>query len=310
MRRGLVLMGINNIFTVEEEGTGALYECRIKGKVLEDAVGDYNPLAPGDRVEFEEDPIEDHKGYIERRFERKNAFVRYNLKRKAPQTLAANLDLLVCLTSPDQPPFRPRFIDRVLVAAELTEQAEALVLLNKKDLGVPPEVERRLSLYADIGYHVRPVSVKTGEGIPDLVEFFQGKTVVLVGQSGVGKSSLLNTLVPGAGQRVGEISRKYNRGSHVTNYSRLFHAEGFEVIDTPGVREFIPYGTSSRDVGWCFREFEPYAKECTYPSCQHMDEPECAVKEAVMAGRIDPDRYESYLRLREELALLEQEEYE
>ncbi len=301
---GTIYWGINNIFSVRGEGESVnqpLWECRIKGKVLRDAEDEYNPLSPGDHVDFA--PDEDHpgKGMILARRPRRNAYSRWNKKRSCPQTLAANLDLLVLVTSPVSPPFRPRFLDRALLMAG-REDLPVLLAVNKCDQGLPAEVEDRLAVYQDLGIEVHLCSSLTGEGIEELQEHLKGSTTALVGQSGVGKSSLLNVLHAGSRQKVGELSAKYNRGNHTTNFS-LYHpwADGGGIIDTPGVRELEVFGVAADQLAFSWPEFAPYLGQCGFNLCSHTQEPGCAVIRALEAGDIHPDRWDNYVKLFQEL---------
>ncbi len=302
---GRVLMGSNNIYTVETRDR--IVTCRIKGKVLREEEDSYNPLAPGDRVVIDLLP-DGVNGRIVSREDRTNRFCRWNKKRQAPQTVAANVDGVACVTSAQNPPFRPRFIDRVLAACEW-EGIEAAILLNKCDLTTEPSTEERIADYRSVGYRVFRCSALTGEGMDGLSEWLRGKTVVLVGQSGVGKSSLLNTLVPGMGRKIGILSKKYDRGTHTTCFSELIVARGMGLIDTPGVREFDLFAIPSNELPSCFREIGQAGSECRLRTCTHTGEPGCRVRELAESGDIHPDRYESYLRLREDLARAERNLY-
>lgn len=307
MIEGVVLWGSNNIFHVQpggseeelslESGLPQGVECRIKGKQLSVTGKGYNPLAPGDRVRLILDE-RSGQGMIEERLERKNEFVRWNRKRNAIQTIAANLDLLIAVASPVEPPFRPRFIDRVSVAAELGEIPFALVL-NKSDQGVPPQVRDRLESFRALGYPVLETSATTGRGVGELEKLLAGRDVAFLGQSGAGKSSLLNAMAPEIGARVGEVSRKYNRGRHTTTLAVRVplpeHSAG--VIDTPGIREIDLYAFPRDQLAWGFPEMKPHIPNCRIPGCTHLHEPDCAVIAALEGGEIDPDRYESYQRI-------------
>jgi ribosome biogenesis GTPase len=303
---GLVVRGSRNIFTVKNDGDGAVFECRIKGKVLKGVEGFYNPLAPGDRVRFS---VRDAgMGLILGLEERRNLLTRFNQKGQAPQLLAANVDQILCVTTPASPPFRPRFLDRVLVQAEIAG-IEPLIVCNKQDLSVEdPDVEERLEEFSRIGYRILRVSAKTGEGMDAFRRAAKGKRSAMLGQSGVGKSSLINALVPGQNIPVGAINEKYDRGNHTTTISLMVEVpvpaaeSGTSIIDTPGIRRFVPHGIAPEDLIHYMREFAGLAGKCVYGlSCSHVTEPGCKVMEAVHAGAIHEDRYESYLRIRDEL---------
>jgi ribosome biogenesis GTPase / thiamine phosphate phosphatase len=296
---GEVLFGINTIYAVQVGDSEV--RCRIKGKVLASARRSYNPIAAGDIVEIEPDPLTPGTGKIVSLRERRTSLSRWNKKGRAPQIIAANAELAVCVTSPQSPPFRPRFIDRLIVAAE-SGGIRPVILLNKADLGCPDDTRERLDFYQSLGYTVLSCSALTGEGLPALRELLEGKTAVLVGQSGVGKSSILNALSPGASQRVGDISRKHDRGNHTTNFAVLLRLPGgFRVIDSPGIRELELSDVLAEELPFHFREFTPFLPSCQYAVCLHADEPGCAVRLAVDRGEIHSDRYESYLRTLAEL---------
>lgn len=295
---GTVQQGINNIYIVKSGKR--IYECRIKGKLLTEKTKAYNPLAPGDNVSIDPDPLQENFGLITERLERKNKFVRFNKKRQVPQILAANVDLILIISSVNSPPFRPRFIDRVLVSAH--NEIPAAIVINKTDLGISEKTNSRLNAFEKTGYTIFKTSVINNNGIHQLDSFITGKRVVLIGQSGVGKSSICNAISPSLGQRIGEISSKYNRGTHTTCYSAMFGwKENSEIIDTPGIREIEIYGIEPEDLGFYFGEFLQYSEKCQFAKCTHTHEPSCNVKDAVEHGKIHPDRYESYLRIFNEM---------
>jgi len=297
---GQVLCGINNIYTVAV--ADKKLRCRIKGKVLKTNKRQYNPIAVGDLVEVLPDPFSENQGWITSRKERSSSLERWNKKRRASQVLAANAELLICTASTNNPPFRPRFIDRLIISAEIGNLIP-VVLLNKCDLGVEAAVRERVEVWEKNGYRVMSCSALTGQGISDLEEVIKGNTVVFIGQSGVGKSSILNCLEPELKLKVGEISSKYDRGVHTTNFAVMISLnKNTNIIDTPGIRELEVTGITQRDLHGFFPEFSPWSDGCAYSRCLHIDEPGCAVKDALERGDIHPDRYTSYMRLFNDLS--------
>ncbi len=297
MQTGLILTGINNIYTVHSENS--LYLCEIKGKVLKGLENVYNPLAAGDMVSFAVDEISADKGMIVERLKRRNEFSRWNNKRNAPQTIAANIDYLICVASAGNPPFRPRFIDRVLVMAQ--SDIKVLIVLNKSDIGIDKRTQVRMDNYKSIGYSYISCSAETGENINKLKNIISGKVAAFIGQSGVGKSTLLNVLYPGHNLKTAAVSIKHDRGRHTTNYSRLIFEDDGGFIDTPGIREIEIFGIKQDELGFHFREFYDYSQSCKFQPCRHKNEPECGVIKALEDGHIHPDRYESYLRILDNL---------
>ncbi|ULQ59565.1 ribosome small subunit-dependent GTPase A [Brucepastera parasyntrophica] len=306
MTEGLVLCGTNNQFEVET-ADGTVRLCPIKGKILKESKGYYNPLAPGDRVLIEPDEQDSVRGLILSLLPRENGFVRWNQKGKAPQLLAANLDLLVIVITPDEPPFRPRFVDRVLIQAD-AEHIVPLILVNKSDLGFPAGMEDRLSDWGRLGYRIMTASAKTGDHIPELASVLAGKLSAFVGQSGVGKSSLLNALDKNLDLRTNVLSEKYGRGTHTTTKGRLIRIgesiSAASVIDTPGIRRFILHDIPAKDLALYFREMEDLVGSCTWGlSCTHEHESGCSILKAVSEKRIHEERYESWQRIREEIEI-------
>ena len=308
----LILSGSNNIYLAKTD-EGEILECRLKGKVLKGAEGFYNPIAPGDRVVLSVGDTNEGEALITGLSERRNVYARWNQKGNAPQLLASNLDLILCVVTPASPPFRPRFLDRALLQGDIAG-IPPVIVLNKCDLdftadtdGFDADAAERLEDFRRIGYRILRVSALSGLGLEELRELIGGRTGAMVGQSGVGKSSLLNALSPGLALRTGELCAKFDRGSHTTTMARLIAIDaprgGGFIVDTPGVRRLVPDGTNAAELASHFREFAPIVGTCTFgASCSHETEPGCRIMEAVAAGLIHEDRYESYLRIKEELA--------
>jgi ribosome biogenesis GTPase len=258
-------------------------------------------------VEILPDEQDEHRGQIVSLVPRKNHFVRFNQKGNSPQILGANLDFLVVVTTPDEPPFRPRFVDRALIQAD-AEHIVPLIVLNKSDLGLDPDTEERLADWEKLGYSVLRVSAKTEEGMDELSAHLSGKVSAFVGQSGVGKSSLLNMLDKRLALRTAGLSEKFGRGTHTTTKGMLFHlppdldGKSASIIDTPGVRRFVLHDISAKDLVLYFPEMEDLVGKCSWGmSCTHTHEPGCKILEAVYAGVIHEQRYESWQRIREEI---------
>jgi ribosome biogenesis GTPase len=267
------------------------------------AIEQVDPVAIGDQVRFVE--AGDDRGMIVEVLPRRN-----QLARPAPrpgihpikQVIAANIDLVVPVFATASPTPKWGLLDRYLVAAEAA-CLEALICIAKLDLArSDPELQAVIEIYGRIGYRVIQVSALTGEGLDELQQALHSRVSVLVGKSGVGKSSLLNALQPRLALRVQELSRT-NKGKHTTTHLEMFPLEGGgALMDTPGIREFGLWDLYFEELADCFPEMRPFLGQCKFGvDCRHDEEPGCAVRKAVMAGEINPLRYKSYLRLLEEL---------
>ncbi len=314
---GTVRTGRNNIFDVALAGSvgptapagadrSVVYTCRIKGKTLRLEERAYNPLAPGDEVVLSDLDTLHETAVIRERLPRTSAFQRYNRKREALQTLAANVDLVVAVASAAQPAFRDRFVDRVLALAAYHDLPAALIV-TKADLDAGL-AGREADRYAAVGYETLVAAADDEAGLAAIVDVLRGRRSVFVGQSGVGKSTLLNRLAGTELQRTGEVSARYLRGRHTTTASVLLRAGGLEIVDTPGIRELdcrhVPLDTLDR----FYPEFAPWLGTCALSDCRHAEEPGCAVRSAADAGALDTRRYESYLRLFGEISDLQEGE--
>jgi ribosome biogenesis GTPase / thiamine phosphate phosphatase len=215
----------------------------------------------------------------------------------AQDVVVANIDLLVPVFAARNPAPKPRMLDRFLALAEI-DHVSSLIVLNKIDLGVPPEVEAALAEYERIGYPVIRASTKTGAGIVELRQALTGRVSAVVGPSGAGKSSLLNVVEPGLALAVGEVSDAVHKGRHTTRVGELHTlSDGGMVADTPGLREIALWEVDPGELEFAFVEFQPFLHDCRYYDCTHTHEPGCAVRAAVETGAVSVERYESYVRL-------------
>ncbi len=257
------------------------------------------PVVVGDRVRVR--PLDRETCVVEEVLPRESAVSRAAAGRKPlVQTLLAGLDQLVVVFAVRDPEPHLGLLDRFLVVAE-SATVQALVVFNKADLGVPDELTRAIAVYRQIGYPVILTSATTGTGLTELRAALAGKTSAFVGPSGVGKTSLLNALVPGLAARVGEVSRATGKGRHTTREVALVplgEPGGGYVADTPGLRELGFWEVDKEALAEYFPEMRDYLGRCRFPGCAHLGEPDCAVRAAVEAGRIDRRRYQSYMRLR------------
>lgn len=233
------------------------------------------------------------------------------LSRRSPsgafgeRIVAANVDQVVVVLAMKQPEPNEAMLDRFLVIAEANDLA-AHIVINKIDLASPEDAVARFAGYARIGYPVHYTSRVTGAGLDELHDALRGRTSVLSGPSGVGKSSLMNAMYPGLDLRVGEISESVNKGRHTT-VGALMHPlpDGGFVVDTPGLRELGLWGLPSAALDQCFPEFREALGSCRFADCRHLAEPGCAVREGVTSGQISPARYQSYAKLRGEVVEVE-----
>mgnify|MGYP002631901300 CR=1 FL=1 len=268
-------------------------------RIAEDQIRD---LVPGDKVILEDS--EDGIPMIVERVARTSVLTRMSgdaMRRggtSRPSAVAANVDLGVIVASADRPAFHPRFIDRYLLLLEL-ENVRPALCVTKADLR--SRMDDAAALYGSLDMPIVEVSTVTGVGMDDLRNVLRGKTAVFVGQSGVGKSSLVGALVPDLEIRTQEISAKTGTGRHTTTASGLYEWEpGSAIIDTPGIRTLSIDHVPKGQLRFAFREFEALSEHCKFRDCLHAREPKCAVQEEVASGTIPRARYDSYLRMMEE----------
>jgi len=248
-------------------------------------------LVCGDRVVFQTDG--ESSGVVVALEERSSIFSR-PVTGGGLKHVASNIDLVLIVIASVPQPFM-NLVDRYLVAIESLNLTPALVI-NKADLARSvddSEISAMKALYSSLGYDVLEASAKTGNGIIELKETLKGKTTVIVGQSGVGKSSLINTLNPGLDAPVGALSANRDKGTHTTTAAQLFHLDGCDLIDSPGIREFGLWHISQQQLLEGFTEFRPFLGLCKFRDCNHKNEPECALQDAVASGAISKERMES-----------------
>ncbi len=295
-KRGLVVRSQSGFYAVETDGRVVL--ARLRGRLKKGkAKGDL--VAVGDRVQVTE--VEGEEPMIESVEPRRRALVRPDPRPQGlyEQVIVANLDQAMFIFSCADPAPKMRMLDRFLVIAE-AQKIPAIVVANKVDLLGRKEVIELFGHYAKIGYPLLFTSAKTGEGIHEFKEKLKGKLTVLAGPSGVGKSSLMNAMQPGLGLRVTEIQQGSRKGKHTTVERTLLKlAIGGYVADTPGLKALALWDIQPEELDAYFPEMRDLVPKCKYGNCAHLDEPGCAIREAVEEGRIHPNRYDSYRKLRE-----------
>lgn len=304
--RGRVIRNTGSLYVVKLPDGGEI-SCKIKGKFRIKGIRTTNPVSVGDMVEISA-PGPDGVAFINEIVPRTNYIIRRssNLSKEA-HIIASNVDLAALVVTLAHPVTATTFIDRFLATAEAYDVPAALII-NKVDLLVGEEDAEYLDafcyLYRSIGYKVLAVSARTGQGLEELREYLHGKITLLSGNSGVGKSTLINALIPGLELRTGKISEAHDTGMHTTTFSELFELPGEgagSIIDTPGVRGFGTVDFDKQNVAHYFPELFKESAECRFNNCTHTNEPGCAVMEAVNDQRIAQSRYNSYLSILEEL---------
>jgi ribosome biogenesis GTPase / thiamine phosphate phosphatase len=302
MIKGIVTKSTGSFYAVCDP-TGKVWRCRIVGKFRLEGATLTNPVAVGDEVHF--DPETEEHGQIKKISPRKNYVARKSPhNRHKLHLLASNLDQAIVFATVVEPMIKPGFIDRFLLMTE-PQDIPCAVVFNKADLYDDHALEIYEVLkdvYSSMGYEVVLTSTLTGQGLEQLSRLLFGKTTLVAGQSGVGKSSLINALVPGFNLRTGEISNHSGKGQHTTTFAEMFTLpDGTRIIDTPGIKALAFNNLTPELIAHNFRDLFELSNDCKFRSgCKHMEEPGCAVKKAVEEGRLHELRYTSYLQLMEE----------
>ena len=304
MKKGLVIKNTGSWYTVLLDD-GLTADCKVKGNFRIKGIRSTNPVAVGDRVTVNDE------GWITEIEDRRNYIIRKSINlSKQSHILAANVDQALLIVTVAKPETSTTFIDRFLASAE-AYRVPVILIFNKVDLLNADEQRYQqlmVQLYETIGYECRIVSAETGEGVEELRPLLEGKITLLSGNSGVGKSTLINRIVPHANQRTAEISDAHQTGMHTTTFSEMIPlaesvVDGSPVdtpsylIDTPGIKGFGTFDMEREELTSYFREIFEFSKQCRFSDCTHTHEPGCAVLKAVEDHYIAQSRYQSYLSM-------------
>lgn len=295
--RAIVYKSTGSWYTLKDE-TGRFWNGRMKGVMKLDDITSTNPVAVGDWVEAAIESEESNTAIINEIHDRHNYINRQSPRHKHQHHIvAANLDQSLLIATLREPRTSQGFIDRFLVACEMYH-VSAVIAFNKSDLYKAKDMEKYealKSMYEAIGYKVILVSAEKKEGLEEFNSILTNKTTLLSGHSGVGKSTLLNSLFPGMNRKTQDVSGWSGKGQHTTTFAEMFDlSTGGRIIDTPGMREFGLVDISKAELSHYFPEMRDRLNDCQFNNCLHMNEPGCAIKEAVVNGEIHEDRYLSY----------------
>jgi len=285
--QGTVVAAYGKRYQVELNDTRQRISCVTRGKKTDVACGDQVAIKLTDR----------HEGVIENILPRATLLYRSNAFKS--KMLAANVTQIIIVLA-TQPSFYEALLNRCLIAAEAAG-IKALIVLNKCDLADNDNAKKKLELYTALGYQVLPLSAK--EDISSLRPYLQGHASILVGQSGMGKSTMINALLPDESVRTQEVSTVLDSGKHTTTAAHLYHLDAESIlIDSPGLQEFGLHHLSTGELEHAFIEFRPFLGKCRFNNCKHLQEPDCAITEAVAANKISPERLAIYKMLRTEIS--------
>ncbi|MGB2164273.1 MAG: ribosome small subunit-dependent GTPase A [Flavobacteriaceae bacterium] len=303
IKKGIVYCSTGSHYRVKSEGQ--FYDCRIKGKFRIKGIKSTNPIAVGDKVVFDmESDSTEKMGVITEIEARQNYIVRKSVNlSKQIHIIASNIDQVFLMITLKTPPTFPAFIDRFLVTAKAYE-IKTVLLFNKIDLYNLEELMEMRSLkevYEKIGYDCHEVVATDGDTLDAIQKIMAQKVSMFSGHSGVGKSTLLNTLSPGLDLKTANVSAQHEQGQHTTTFAEMFDLEGgAKIIDTPGIKGFGVVDIEKEELSGYFIEFSVLKEQCKFNNCMHINEPQCAVKAALEKGEIAQSRYKSYLQLLED----------
>lgn len=306
IKKGVVYCSTGSHYRVKSEGK--FHDCRIKGKFRIQGIKSTNPVAVGDKVLFKiESKEEESMGVITEIEPRQNYIVRKSVNlSKQIHIIASNIDQAFLMITLKTPSTYPAFIDRFLVTAKAYE-INVVLIFNKTDIYSPEELEQMRtlkSIYEQIGYTCYEVVATDANNLGDIKEKMIEKVSMFSGHSGVGKSTLVNSLSPSLDLKTGDVSLQHDQGQHTTTYAEMFDLErGVKIIDTPGIKGFGVVDIKREELSGYFTEFSVLKKDCKFNNCMHINEPHCAVKVALENGEIAQSRYKSYLQLLEDDAL-------
>jgi ribosome biogenesis GTPase / thiamine phosphate phosphatase len=303
MAQGIVYKSTGSWYSVKDE-QGQFYNARIKGVFKTHGITSTNPIAVGDVVDFELEDTED-TAVINKIHDRKNYITRQSPRMKHHHHIvASNLDQSVLIATIKEPRTSSGFIDRFLIACEMYH-IPAVIIFNKTDLYGKKEMttlEHYTSVYENAGYRVIPASIKQNQGLELIREALHDKITLISGHSGVGKSSFINAIVPELKIKTQDVSGWSGKGLHTTTFAEMFDLPGGgRIIDTPGVREFALFDIEKAELSGYFPEMRARLNNCQFNNCLHVNEPDCAIKQAVIDGEIDEDRYVSYYNILESI---------
>ena len=305
--QGIVYKSTGSWYSVKDH-TGKMWNARIKGVFKLDEITSSNPIAVGDIVDFEEEDQNEQTVIINRIHDRKNYINRQSPRAKSQQhIIASNIDQSLLIATIKEPRTSQGFIDRFLVACEMYH-VPAIILFNKLDLYKDKDVakfENMKEVYEKIGYQVVSISLKEDQNIDRIERLLRNKITLVSGHSGVGKSTFINAVIPDASIRTQNISGWSGKGQHTTTFAEMYElASGGKIIDTPGMKEFGLIGVERQELSGYFPEMRERLNDCQFNNCLHINEPGCAIKEAVADGEITEDRYVSYYNILESLGNL------